>query len=348
MANPFDTLTTSEGSVNLPNSSGETTQLTSKVQNFSIAGVKQTANEVLLKLNSIGITDQFKSFSESVTNIQPGMPQCVPGYLGGQFPDYVGTGFNPTNINQTLGVMSVPSINGRKVFQTTEAQQLKELRSQLTGFASNAEASKSYRVKLTSMTDLDTMTTASDNVIYKKREVVFDVRPTFADSRAAQYTTVDVIHGPGAMQIYKNTDARTFQLAGKFVSNTSKEASKNLEYINIIRSWVMPFYGEGTEKGLYGKKYFGAPPEVLWFDAYGEQHFKRIPVVMVSYNFSYDEQYDMIPSLTYAEDKTIIPMPIIMAFTIDLKESYSPSELGKFDLEAYRTGNLTKAYGMKG
>lgn len=339
MSNPFDSLFGTEGEINLPSTSGQTVQRTpSYVQNFTTPTQTQTANEVLLKLNSSGMTNQFTSFSESVTNIRPGMPNNVPGYRGGQFPDYTGTDYNPSNINQTLGLYSVPGRNGQQVLQTTEAQQIKEFRSQLSDMAGIDDTTISYKVKLTSMID---------DEYGGKRQVVFDVRPTFSDTRTATYTGVDVIHAPGALQIYKSTESRNFQLQGKFVSNTSKEASINLGYIKLIRSWVMPFYGSGTEQGVQGKKYFGAPPEVLWFDAYGGDHFKRIPVVVTNYSFAFDEQYDMIPSNSVGDDKIIVPMPIVIAFTIDIRESYSPAELGQFDLEKYRAGDLTGAYGVK-
>lgn len=346
MANLFDNAQTSGGAISLPTADGVTSTFrtnTSSVQNFSTAGSQQTANEVLLKMSASGQTENFTAMTESVCRIPASVPSFTPGFKKGYFPDYTGTDFTPSNINQTMGALSVPGRNGKQVLVTTEAQQLKDLRSKIRSLVpANTEQTNGYKVSLVSTLD-------------PTRRFTFEITPTFSDARTANYTPLDVLHHPGQMQVYKSTESRNFQLQGKLISNTSAEAANNLYYINLIRSWVMPFYGTGTEADPETKKYFGAPPEVLWFSAYGKFHFEKIPVVLTGYSLAYDEQYDMIPATTTTDEqpdlqlfnsdgRTLVPMPVIMAVTLDIRESYSPTEFSSFDLRQYRDGDLVSSF----
>jgi hypothetical protein len=317
-------------------------QIPTSVQNFQIPSLQQMSNEVLLKLSATGITENFSSFSESVCKIPAALPDYVSSTASSFFPSYTNTDFSPGSINQALGKFSVPGRKSSQVMMTTEAQQLKELRKNLRMDEGSLEQTNEYKVKLTSTIDPD-------------KYVIFEVTPTFSDTRSAVYNPLEIVHHPGQIQVYKTTESRSFQLQGRLISNTSAEAADNLIYINRIRSWVMPYYGGGTETRMETKKYFGAPPEVLWFSAYGKFHFEKIPVVVTSYSFTYDEQYDMIPAnesskldndgiLLQNDSKTPVPMPVIMAFTVDIRESYSPAEFSSFDLREYREGNLVTAF----
>lgn len=74
--------------------------------------------------------------------------------------------------------------------------------------------------------------------------VVFDASPELMEGRAVNYTPLEPVHSPGQMMIYKNTQARTFELSDvKFISRSREEASRNIEKIQIIRSWTMPAFG---------------------------------------------------------------------------------------------------------
>lgn len=334
--NPFDGLSTETGPVELPALSGKTeaNQIPTSVQNFTIPSLQQTANEVLLKMNATGVTDAFTSFTESVCKIPAALPDYVSSAASSFFPTFTNIDFSPKSINETLGKFSLTSRKNAQPITTTEAQQLKELRKTLRIAEGNPEQTGAYKVKLTSTLD-------------SSRVVVFEVTPTFTDTRTANYTPLEIIHHPGQIQVYKTTESRSFQLQGRLISNTSEEATINVHYMDLIRSWTMPFYGSGTEIDAASKKHFGAPPEVLWFSAYGKHHFEKIPVVVTSYAFTYDEQYDMIPA-GVSTDGPPIPMPVIMAFTVDIRESYSPSEFSSFDLRKYRDGDIVGAFLSKG
>lgn len=166
--------------------------------------------------------------------------------------------------------------------------------------------------------------------------VFFEVSPRVGEQRGAQYTELNITHHPGTILKYDRTASRTWSVNARLVSRTQAEASKNQQYLNIIRSWVMPFYGSGTEAA--DAKLLGAPPPILKFSGYGDKNISPVPVVMESYSTNWPNDVDYIPT----EDGT--PFPVIIDVDVTLKEAYSPKEYSGFDLFAYKTGNLGAAF----
>lgn len=90
-----------------------------------------------------------------------------------------------------------------------------------------------YTVRLVSVAD-------------EQRAVRFKVTPTFSENRSVDYASVAPIHMPGAIQVYKNTGSRTFSIGAQFVSRTGKEAGENMVYLQTLRSWTLPYFGQSA------------------------------------------------------------------------------------------------------
>lgn len=73
--------------------------------------------------------------------------------------------------------------------------------------------------------------------------VVFEVTPTFSESRTAEYAAVSPAHMPGSIQIYKSTASRTFSVGARLISRTSQEAQVNRRYLQMLRGWLLPYFG---------------------------------------------------------------------------------------------------------
>ena len=166
--------------------------------------------------------------------------------------------------------------------------------------------------------------------------VRFSVSPRVSESRQANYHEINITHHPGTILKYEKTSSRSWTISAKFVSRTQEEASNNQRDLNIIRAWVMPFYGSGTEKN--DSSMLGAPPAVLKLSGYGERNIAPIPVVLESYSTSWPNDIDYLP--TNSGD----PVPVIMEIELTLKESYSPAEYSNFNLFAYKSGDVSKAF----
>ena len=169
-----------------------------------------------------------------------------------------------------------------------------------------------------------------------KEYVRFDVSPRVAESRQATYHEINITHHPGTILKYEKTNSRGWSVSAKFVSRTQEEATQNQANLNIIRSWVMPYYGEGTAQNDPGM--LGAPPAVLKLSGYGAKNISPIPVVLESYSTNWPNDVDYLPT----NDGE--PFPVIMEIELTLKESYSPAEYSNFNLFAYKTGDLTEAF----
>lgn len=178
------------------------------------------------------------------------------------------------------------------------------------------------------------------------RQVIkFLANPTITDAREASYDSVAISHHPGEILKYRSTNSRAWSLSNiKLVSRTAAEATENLKKLNMIRSWVMPYYGQGTAEEF--NLMFGAPPPVLIFSAYGSSNIDEHPVVLLNYNFSYPNDVDYIECQT---DETAgimagTPFPVLCDISITLKESFSPAQFSGFSLSSYRNGKLSAAY----
>jgi len=103
-------------------------------------------------------------------------------------------------------------------------------------------ANSIFKVRLVS--SLNNIATGDDR--FRVQQVVFDNTPQFTESGGVEYTPVMPIHMPGAIQVYKNTQPRSFSISHKFISRTSGEATQSMEAVQLLRSWRFPFFGVGS------------------------------------------------------------------------------------------------------
>lgn len=167
--------------------------------------------------------------------------------------------------------------------------------------------------------------------------VIFEAQPTLKEDRSASYDTqMTPVHHPGDIYKYKGTSARSWGLDAKLISRTTEEASKNVAYLNLIRSWVMPFHGEGTSKSYNAE--LGAPPPIITMSAYGPLIVGPVPCIVESYSINWPNNID------YVTDNKGNMIPVIIDVSMSLKESYSPAEYSGFDLKHYRRGELNQSF----
>lgn len=176
-----------------------------------------------------------------------------------------------------------------------------------------------------------------------RKQVVFDVTPTFNESRSVEYTSVQPVHMPGGIQIYKHTNSPSFSIVAHFISRNTNDALKNIQNLQILRSWTRNFFGKSattfssgrsrdqsdaqlepmnvadstdmsidriknstSSNSSIGVNLLGAPPEVLYLYGYSSQSVDRKNVVGVNIN--------RIPvvlttlDITYPEDVDYIPI----------------------------------------
>lgn len=189
---------------------------------------------------------------------------------------------------------------------------------------------------------------------FPSERVIFEVSPTVSESRSVEYSPVSPVHMPGSIQVYKRTGSRSFSIGAKFVSRNIAQATQNMQYLQTLRGWTMPYFGLRThlDATLQNKDtgpMLGAPPDVLYLYAYSDAsganndrdgafqtNLKKIPVVITNLSFDYPEDVDYIP--TASGD----PFPVKMEVKIDLAETHSPKGYEEFSLSLFKQGKLVQ------
>lgn len=253
----------------------------------------------------------------------------------------------------------------------------------------------SYKVRLVPISSL---VNGEDPATIRASQVRFDVTPSFSETGSVEYTPVTPVHMPGAMQVYKHTNPRQFEIGAHLVSRNVTDALRNMKYLQQLRAWRMPYFG-GTDTLTDGNRQArreaeqrranqagtgtstltdaertqalrtriqtegvqlrGAPPDVLYLYAYSNAqidarnntgtvftpvNINRVPVVLTNLSIVYPEDVDYIPvydlSLGAPDAQFTQPWPVKIDISISLAETHSPAEFERFDLNAYKNGNL--------
>lgn len=207
---------------------------------------------------------------------------------------------------------------------------------------------------------------------YRNR-VAFDVTPDLNETRNTNYNSLEPVHMPGAIQIYKNTSSRSFNISNaRFLSRTPQEAERTIKKLWTLRGWGMPRFGQGSstlnefsrfarvfrekdpdshswyrdnpeldQSFSVGGEVVGAPPRIIFLSAYSSdalagvpQHIYRVPTVLANLSIPYPGDVD------YVNTRAGVPVPIIMTVDLTLTETHSPSQYEQFSLYAYKNGIL--------
>jgi len=145
--------------------------------------------------------------------------------------------------------------------------------------------------------------------------VIFEASSPVSEGRTANYQQNDITHLPTDIWAYKNTTSRHFNITGKLVCRTASEASVNSHYVDLIRSWTQPDFGNT-----------GATPPILKFSAFLNKNMQNIPCILKSYSMSWPDDVDWI-YVNADGTKLSDPMPVITTISVDLEEAYSPRQI---------------------
>lgn len=304
------------------------------------------------------------SFTDKIESTLTTSPLREPGNIAIQ--NTLSNSINDIN----GGIPSAPGINSG-LLSNTISNSIGQFSSGLP-FSTSKNSPGDFKVRLVSVLDLTTGTPSS------AKRVVFEVTPTLSESQSVEYASVQPIHMPGGIQVYKFTNPRQFEISAHFISRNTSEALTNIKYLQTLRSWSRPFFGLSSTRlapkpGLQqapsfgdrsatgiaqiqgaslqdGVNLLGAPPEVLYLYGYSTVqndarqgmagiNLNRIPVVLTSLNISYAEDIDYIPVSTRPNAHTE-PFPVKIDVSITLVETHSPAEYEKFSLDAFKSGTL--------
>lgn len=209
--------------------------------------------------------------------------------------------------------------------------------------------------------------------------IIFNASPNISENRNVNYSSLEPLHAPGQIQVYKNTSSRNFQISDvRIISRTLQEADRNLKDLWILRSWCMPRFGNSSNitaeqranrndfadedfgadnATVFGTELLGAPPPILYLSAYSKTINSESQNPNGDANRSTNvweiaQHINRIPvviqqlTIPYPNDVDYIttskgvPMPTIMNLDLALIETHSPNSYESFNLDAYKQGKL--------
>lgn len=218
-------------------------------------------------------------------------------------------------------------------------RQQMELMAQSTGLDISAQNVNAAAGKTPDSTDhIVRLTDAQGRVL------PFIVMPEIVESRAVSYDAVAPVQGPGAFQKFRGTESTQWTLNATFIARNSREATENMDFINMLRAWSMPYFGDNSAQGA-NRQMLGAPPAVLTLSGLRSRIIGPVPVVITSLNWNWPRDVDYLPT-EQEDEKTgqFVPFPAVMTVAIQLVESYSTAQFNKFNIEEFRKGNFVTAF----
>jgi hypothetical protein len=179
--------------------------------------------------------------------------------------------------------------------------------------------------------------------------LIFPHNPTISEGVNIKYDMQELTHSNESYYSYKATDNVRIGLADcVWTCDTFDNAVYALSVLHFFRSYSMMDFGSRRT---------GRPPSPMWFSAYGNYAFHRVPVLMekADWTFPNDVDYVGIPETgspeymrreikrTKTPDGKYTWLPIIFKVSsISLIVQHSPRYWINWSLDDYRSGTMLR------
>jgi len=148
------------------------------------------------------------------------------------------------------------------------------------------ENSKDWRVRLSIPFNFF-MSSAVFEPLVNAGGLIFPYTPTIRISGGANYDDIDVTHQNYPFLAYKNSKPGDITISGDFNVQDVEQAKYWIAVVHFLRSSTKMFTG-GKENEQ------GSPPPILSLNAYGDFVFKKVPVVIKSFDIDLPKDCDYI------------------------------------------------------
>jgi len=185
--------------------------------------------------------------------------------------------------------------------------------------------------------------------IFMTGGLVFPYNPSISENVQVNYEAADITHSNESYHFYKNTSNVRLSLGNcVWTCDTFDNAIYALSALHFLRSYSQMDFGRGAGKGR--------PPSPMWFSAYGNYAFNRVPVFLekADWTFPNDVDYVGIPqpgspeytSRTMVTSRspssgqyTWLPMKFEVS-SISLVVQHTPNYWLDWSLDDYRSGKM--------
>lgn len=158
--------------------------------------------------------------------------------------------------------------------------------------------------------------------------ILFPFTPNISVSHQVEYSSYELVHTNYQQNAYGKTRNPMIQITGTFASQTPEEAAYTVGVMHFLRVVTKMNFGDDDPDA-------GTPPPVLEFSAYGTYNFSKVPVLVGSFNFIYEDGVDYVEVNTAGQG---VQIPTLMTIAIDLMPQYSPAKQSQFNLDEFARG----------
>jgi len=117
--------------------------------------------------------------------------------------------------------------------------------------------------------------------------LIFPYTPSINISGSANYSDLDVTHQNYPFTVYKNSKPGEITITGDFNVQDVEQAKYWLAVVHFLRAVTKMFTGGSVDEA-------GSPPPILSLNGYGDFVFKKVPVVVKSFNIDLPKDCDYI------------------------------------------------------
>lgn len=199
-------------------------------------------------------------------------------------------------------------------------------------------------------------TGASDALapIYATGGLVFPYNPVITEGVSVRYDNVEVVHSNESYHAYRSTDNVRIELSNcVWTCDTFENARYTMAALHFLRTYSLMDFG---------KRRSGRPPSPMWFSAYGNYAFYRVPVLLERANWTFpnDVDYVGVPepgtpewnagqlatnrSGARSSSYTWLPVKFEVS-SISLIVQHAPKYWLSFNLDDYKSGKLLQDRG---
>ena len=211
-----------------------------------------------------------------------------------------------------------------------------------------------FRVKLTLPAASDLRPTFFTGDLLKPLSetggIVFPLTPSIILQHQASYNPLATTHNNHPFYAYQHSEVSSFTVVGDFPVQNQSDAQHWIATLHFLRAVTKMFFGTGANQGN--------PPPILKFNAYGDNVFKNVPVVVTNFSVELTNSVDYISTKQgstgaydyeaaaagLADPNSSLPTswaPAMSMFNIQLQPVYSRSAMKDFSMQKFVNGEST-------
>ncbi len=149
---------------------------------------------------------------------------------------------------------------------------------------SDRDAQKDWRVRLSIPTGSPVQDVFFDNSnllapLKPNNGIFWPLTPSMIIQHSANYNAMEQTHSNYPHYAYQNSQVDQINIIGEFPVQNSEDARQWVATVHFLRAVTKMFFGENEGYGLKG-----SPPPILHLDGYGDKMFRKVPVIVNTFN----------------------------------------------------------------